>query len=58
MPKVGDTVGHYLITGTIASGAMGTVFRARDERDNRDYALKLLDPAYSRDFIFRAGFER
>jgi serine/threonine protein kinase len=58
MAKVGDRVGSYVITGVIGRGAMATVYRAHDERLNRDVALKLLDPAYAQDFIYRARFER
>ncbi len=58
MAAVGDSVGHYTITGVIGRGAMATVYRAHDDRLNRDVALKLLDPGYSIDFIYRARFER
>jgi serine/threonine protein kinase len=58
MPKVGEKVGNYEITGLIGRGAMATVYRAHDERLDRDVALKLLDPGYALDFIFRARFER
>ena len=58
MPAVGDKVGSYVITGIIGRGAMASVYRAHDERLNRDVALKILDPGYSLDFIFRARFER
>ena len=56
MPSVGDKVGNYTITGVIGRGAMASVYRAHDERLNRDVALKILDPGYSLDFIFRARF--
>jgi serine/threonine-protein kinase len=58
MPKVGERVANYVITGIIGRGAMATVYRAHDERLNRDVALKLLDQGYAMDFIFRARFER
>jgi serine/threonine protein kinase/tetratricopeptide (TPR) repeat protein len=50
---VGQTLGHYRIDQQIGAGGMGVVFRARDQRLDRDVALKILpdsllnDPAAS-----------
>jgi WD40 repeat protein len=49
MASAGASFGPYTILGSIGSGGMGEVFRARDSRLDRDVAIKVLPAQLSSD---------
>ena len=55
---VGCTLGHYRITAKIGEGGMGVIYRAHDERLDRDVAVKVLHEAVAQDTDRLARFER
>ncbi|MDB4306284.1 serine/threonine protein kinase [bacterium] len=55
---IGATLGHYRIVEKIGEGGMGEVYRAHDERLDRDVAIKVLHRDVAQDADRLARFER
>lgn len=54
----GTKLGRYEIRAKIGEGGMGEVYRARDEKLNRDVAIKVLPPSFSQDADRLRRFEQ
>ena len=55
---IGTTLGHYRIVEKIGEGGMGEVYRAHDERLDRDVAIKVMHQKVAQDAERLARFER
>jgi hypothetical protein len=56
MVDVGRKLSHYTILEKLGEGGMGTIYRARDDRLDRQVAIKLLQPDAVTDPQWRARF--
>jgi len=45
-PRDGDSIGRYVVVGTLGAGGMGVVLRAHDPQLDRPVAVKLLHPQF------------
>jgi serine/threonine-protein kinase len=55
---IGRTLGHHRVVDKIGEGGMGEVFRASDERLDREVAIKVIHESVAQDADQFARFER
>jgi serine/threonine protein kinase len=56
--STGTRIGVYEISGALAAGGMGEIYRARDVRLERTVAIKALPREFAKDAERLARFER
>ena len=56
--EAGSKLGRYEIRAKLGAGGMGEVYRARDEKLNRDVAIKILPATFSEDHDRLHRFEQ
>jgi serine/threonine protein kinase len=58
-PLIGQTIdGRFEVRARVGQGGMGTVYRAYQRSVDREVAIKLMDPAFSKDPVAVRRFER